>query len=82
MGLFEFDIGKWICWRRHNTNPGLNIKYNQCYSRWISQSDCSIHIKLNYLSLLQIKLDTLLKEPPLLTFMNFAAKFSLVPTEK
>ena len=48
----------------------------------ISQSVCSIHIKLNYLSLLQIKLDTLLKELTLLTFMNFAAKFSLVPTEK
>ena len=24
------------------------IKYNQCCSRQINQSDCSIHIKLNY----------------------------------
>jgi hypothetical protein len=28
------------------------IMYNQCCSRQISQSDCSIHIKLNYLPLL------------------------------
>ena len=25
------------------------IKYNRCCSTWISQSDCNIHIKLNYL---------------------------------
>jgi hypothetical protein len=43
---FEFVVSEWICRRRHNTNPV--IKYNQCCSRWISQSDCSIHIKLNY----------------------------------
>ena len=29
------------------TIPTQVIKYNQCCSRWISQSDCSIHIKLN-----------------------------------
>jgi hypothetical protein len=29
------------------------IMYNQCCSRWISQSDCSIHIKLNYCLLLK-----------------------------
>jgi len=26
----------------------LVIKYNQCCNMWISQSDCSIYIKLNY----------------------------------
>jgi len=34
------------------TIPAQVIKYkkmyNQCCSRWISQSDCSIHSKLNY----------------------------------
>ena len=28
------------------------IKYNQCCSRHISQSDCSIHIKLNYFKII------------------------------
>jgi len=32
----------------------LVIMYNQCCSRWISQSDCSIHIKLNYYLLLKL----------------------------
>jgi hypothetical protein len=36
------------------TIPTQVIKYNQCCSRWISRSDCSIHIKLNYLSLPQL----------------------------
>ena len=31
------------------TIPTQDIKYNQFFSRQISQSDCSIHIKLNYL---------------------------------
>ena len=31
------------------TIPTQVIMYNQCCSRQISQSDCSIHIKLNYL---------------------------------
>jgi len=31
------------------TIPTRVIKYNQCCSTWFSQSDCSIHIKLNYL---------------------------------
>jgi len=22
MRQFEFVVGEWICWRRHNTNPG------------------------------------------------------------
>ena len=30
------------------TIPTYIIRYNQCCSRQISQSDCSIHIKLNY----------------------------------
>ena len=30
--------------------PTQIIKYNQSFSRWISQSDCSIHIKLKYCS--------------------------------
>jgi hypothetical protein len=30
------------------TIPIQVIKYDQCCSRQISQSDCSIHIKLNY----------------------------------
>jgi len=30
------------------TIPIQVIMYNQCCSRQISQSDCSIHIKLNY----------------------------------
>jgi len=30
------------------TIPTQVIKYNQCCSRWLSQSDCSTHIKLNY----------------------------------
>jgi len=30
------------------TIPTQIIMYNQCCSRRISQSDCSIHIKLNY----------------------------------
>jgi len=25
MGLFEFVIGEWICWWRHNTNPGHQV---------------------------------------------------------
>ena len=33
------------------TIPTQVIKYNQCCSRLISQSDCGIHIKLNYLVL-------------------------------
>ena len=32
------------------TIPTQVIKYNQCCSSQISQSDCSIHIKLNYLN--------------------------------
>jgi hypothetical protein len=31
------------------TIPTMVIKYNKCCSRGISQSDCSIHIKLNYI---------------------------------
>ena len=38
------------------TIPTQVIKHNQCCSRQISQSDCSIHIKLNYSKLLS-KLD-------------------------
>ena len=34
------------------TIPTQVIKHNQCCSRQISQSDCSIHIKLNYSKLL------------------------------
>jgi len=30
------------------TKPTQDIKYNQCCTRWISQSVYSIHIKLNY----------------------------------
>ena len=30
------------------------IKYNQCWSRQINQSDCSIHIKVNYSKLIKI----------------------------
>ena len=41
MGLFEFVVG-------NVATPTLVIKYNQCCSRRISQSDCSFHIKLNY----------------------------------
>jgi len=25
MGLFEFVVGEWICWRSHNTNPGYLV---------------------------------------------------------
>jgi len=25
MGLFEFVIGEWICWLRHNTYPGYPV---------------------------------------------------------
>ena len=32
----------------HVTIPTQVIMYNQCCSRQIRQSDCSIHIKLNY----------------------------------
>ena len=35
------------------TIPTQVIKYNQCWSRRISQSDISIHIKLNYCSISQ-----------------------------
>ena len=31
------------------TIPTQVIKYNQCYSRQFSHSDCSIHSKLNYI---------------------------------
>jgi len=31
------------------TIPTQDIMYNQCCSMQISQSDCSIHIKLNYI---------------------------------
>jgi hypothetical protein len=33
------------------TKPTQVIKYNQCCSRWISQSYCSIHIRLNHFDL-------------------------------
>jgi hypothetical protein len=36
------------------TIPTQVIKYNQCCSRPISQSNCSIHIKLNYLNLIEV----------------------------
>jgi hypothetical protein len=49
MGLFEFVVGEWIYWWCQNTNQV--IKYNQFFSRRISQSNCSIHIKLNMISL-------------------------------
>ena len=26
MGLFEFVVEEWICWRRHNTNPEYQVK--------------------------------------------------------
>jgi len=48
--LFHRTI--WICrWRLYVgdvTTPTQVIKYNQFFSRRINQSDCSIHIKLNY----------------------------------
>ena len=25
MGLFEFVVGKWICWWHHNTKPGYQV---------------------------------------------------------
>jgi len=25
MGVFEFVDGEWICWWRHNTNPGYQV---------------------------------------------------------
>jgi len=25
MGLFEFVVGEWICWWRHNTNTGYRV---------------------------------------------------------
>jgi len=25
MGLFEFVVGEWICWRRYNTNPCYQV---------------------------------------------------------
>jgi len=25
MGLFEFVVGEWICWRRHYTNLGYQV---------------------------------------------------------
>ena len=51
MWLFHGTI--LIChWRCHNTTQV--IKYNLCCSRQISQSDCSIHIKLNYKNIIQI----------------------------
>jgi len=25
MGLFEFAVGEWICWLRHNTKPGYQV---------------------------------------------------------
>jgi len=34
------------------TIPTQIIKYHQCCSRQISQSDCSIHIKLNYMQII------------------------------
>ena len=37
------------------TIPIQVIKNNQCCSRRISESDCSIHIKLNYSALVQLK---------------------------
>jgi hypothetical protein len=47
MGLFEFVVAnEYVC---NVTLPTQVIKYNQCCSRWISQSDCSIHIWLNYI---------------------------------
>ena len=44
--LFEFVGGEWIWW--DVTISTQVIKYNQCWSRRISQSDSRINIKLNY----------------------------------
>ena len=32
--------------------PNQVIKYNHIFCRWVSQSDCNIHIKLNYCHLI------------------------------
>ena len=46
MGLFEFVVSGWICWRRHNTNPGYQV--------WpmLLQADQPIRMQYSY----QIKL--------------------------
>ena len=50
MWLFEFVVGEWICVWRHNTNPRLS-SITKIFSRRISQSECSIKIKLNYFNI-------------------------------
>ena len=46
MGLFDLSLlNDYV---GDVTIPIQVIKYNQFFSRRISQSDCSIHIKLNY----------------------------------
>ena len=46
MGLFELSLANESV--GDITIPTQVIKYNQCCSRQISQSDCTIHIKLIY----------------------------------
>ena len=79
MGLFEFVVAnEYVC---DVTLPTQVIKYNQCCSRWISQSDCSIHIWLNYI-LFNNKIMFTLKRPTKAEFifhpilMQILAKWS------
>jgi len=41
------------------TIPTQVIKYNQFFSRRINQSDCSVHIKLNYTSIICSKISNI-----------------------
>ena len=48
MWLFEFVVGGWTRWWRHNDQPRLS-SITKIFSRRISQSDWNIQIKLNYM---------------------------------
>jgi hypothetical protein len=51
MWLFEFVVGEWISWWRHNTNPGYQ------YSKNFLQADQPIRLQYsNQIKLLDMKL--------------------------
>jgi len=52
------------------TTPTQIIKYNQCGFRRMSQSNCSIHIKLNYYTIKQTHFWFILLRPCQYTYTN------------
>ena len=54
MGLFDLSLASEYV--GDGTIPNQVMKYNHFFPRQISKSDCSIHIKLNYLYIVYIYL--------------------------